>query len=167
MTTNLESLEKHDVLARALVQIKQLRKQVSELREASHEPIAIVGVGLRLPGGIGDPGTLHERLREGFDAITTIPPERWDLAAMYDPDPDALGKMYTRHGAFLDAIDGFDAGFFGISPKEAAAMDPQQRLFLEVVHEALERAGINVATLEESRTAVYAGTTTWDYGARQ
>lgn len=165
--TTPESPERHDLLARSLVQIKQLRTQLSELREARHEPIAIVGVGLRLPGGISDPLTLREHLRTGFDAISGIPRERWDLAQHFDADPDTLGKMYTRHGAFLDSIDQFDAAFFGISPKEAAAMDPQQRLFLEVVHEALERAGIDVTTLEESNTSVFAGATTWDYGARQ
>ncbi|MEX1362004.1 MAG: amino acid adenylation domain-containing protein [Nannocystaceae bacterium] len=165
--TTTNSTDRHDLLARSLVQIKQLRRQLDQLREASHEPIAIVGVGLRLPTGIADPATLRERLQAGFDVITDIPVERWDLAELFDADPDAPGKMYTRHGGFLDEIDQFDAQFFGISPKEAAAMDPQQRVFLEVTHEALERAGLDVRSLQHSDTAVFAGATTWDYGARQ
>ncbi|MEM9457628.1 MAG: amino acid adenylation domain-containing protein [Myxococcota bacterium] len=158
-----------DVLARSLVQIKQLRAQLDELQKAQHEPIAIVGIGCRLPGGVDDPDTLRAQLREGFDAVGEIPAERWDLSQYFDADVEAPGKMYTRRGAFLgeDEIEGFDAGLFGISPREATSMDPQQRLLLEVTHEALERAGLDVAGLEGSDTGVFAGVSTVDYGIRQ
>lgn len=166
MTTS-PSPPARDLLARSLAQIKQLRRQVDQLQSSAQEPIAVIGIGLRIPSGIASPWHLRERLRAGFDAISDIPPDRWDLHELFDTDPEAPGKMYTRHGAFLDGLDGFDAQFFGISPKEAAAMDPQQRLFLEVTHEALERAGQDVSGLMRSNTAVFAGASTWDYGARQ
>ena len=95
------------------------------------ESIAIIGLGCRFPGADG-PEEFWNLLREGRDAIREIPADRWDVDAYYDPDPDAVGKMYTRHGAFLERVDGFDPGFFGIAPREAVSMDPQQRLLLEV-----------------------------------
>lgn len=130
----------------------------------SGEPIAIVGIGCRLPGADG-PERFWSALREGVDAITEVPGERWDGAALYDPDPDRPGRMNTRWGGFLGDVEGFDADFFAISAREAARMDPQQRLLLEVAWEALEDAGVPAASLSGTRAGVFVGASTYDHGA--
>src|SRR5487761_1186249 len=127
------------------------------------EPIAVIGIGCRFPGGADDPESFWKLLAEGRDAVREVPPDRWDADAYYDPNPDAPGKMWTRSGGFLDRVDGFDAAFFGISPREATYMDPQQRLLLEVCWEALENAGIAPDSLGGSRTGVFAGLCITDY----
>ena len=100
----------------------------------------MVGLGLRLPGGVVDLSSLWTLLDRGVDVVGPIPSERWDADAFYDADPDAAGKSYVRRGAFLDGIDAFDPTFFGISPREARSLDPQHRLLLEAAWEALEDA---------------------------
>ena len=126
------------------------------------EPIAVVGLSCRLPQA-GSPEEFWRLLEAGADAVTEIPADRWDLSQYYDPDPASPGKMYCRHGGFLDDVRGFDAPFFRISPREAASMDPQQRILLEVAWEALERAGVNPRSLTGSPTSVHIGVTTRDY----
>ena len=107
-------------------------QQLDAIVKAQTEPIAIIGLGCRFPGGVNDPDSYWQLLVNGIDAMTEIPTNRWDLEKYYDQDPDIPGKMYSCHGAFLDQVDEFDPSFFGISPREAAGMDPQQRLLLEV-----------------------------------
>ncbi|MET0413613.1 MAG: SDR family NAD(P)-dependent oxidoreductase, partial [Polyangiaceae bacterium] len=130
------------------------------------EPIAIVGIGCRFPGGVTDPDSFWQLLEQGVDAVTEIPKDRWDIDEWYDPDPDAPGKMITRWGAFLDHIDEFDPAFFGISPREAASVDPQERLLLETTWEALEHAGIRPDSLMDSNTGVYMGLCGNEYQGR-
>lgn len=127
------------------------------------EPIAIIGMGCRLPGNVKDPETYWDLLVNGIDAIREVPKERWDIDAYYDSNPDAPNKMVSRFGGFVSNIDTFDATFFGIIPREAEGLDPQQRLVLETSWEALERAGIAPNSLNTSLTGVFIGVSNTDY----
>ncbi|MFT5686371.1 MAG: NADPH:quinone reductase-like Zn-dependent oxidoreductase/3-oxoacyl-(acyl-carrier-protein) synthase, partial [Myxococcota bacterium] len=129
------------------------------------EPIAVIGMACRFPGA-PDPASLWDLLSAGGNAITDIPPSRWDIDAWYDPDPDKLGKMYARRGGFLDDIERFEPEFFGIAPREAPGMDPQQRLLLEVGFEALSSAEIATTQLTETLTGVYIGICSNEYSQR-
>jgi myxalamid-type polyketide synthase MxaC len=152
-----------EILIRTFQELKQLKRRVAELERADAGPIAVVGMACRFPGGAATPESFWAMLRSGTDALTEVPPDRWDIDALYDPDPNAPGKMYTRTGGFIDGIDRFDAGFFGISPREAASLDPQQRLLLTVCWEALEDAGLATSRVINDNIGVFVGISTHDY----
>jgi acyl transferase domain-containing protein/SAM-dependent methyltransferase len=163
MSQGQETAEQLSPLKRTILELREMRAKLDETDRRQKEPIAIVGIGLRLPGGAHDESSLWQILAQGVDAISEIPRDRWDLDAYYDPDPDKPGKMNTRHGAFINEVDQFDAEFFAISPREAVSMDPQHRLLMETSWEALENAGISPARLAGSQTAVFVGCGNSDY----
>ncbi len=163
----MENSNQSQTLHRALLALEKMEAKLKAVEASQREPIAILGIGCRFPGGATDAESFWQLLRDGVDTVTEIPDERWDIEAHYDPDPDTPGKMYTRKGAFLQDIDQFDPQFFGIMPKEAHAMDPQQRLLIETTWEALENAAIAPDSLTGSRTGVFVGILGTDYASLQ
>ena len=147
----------------ALAALRKMRAKLEALERRRCEPLAIIGIGCRIPGGVTDPEGYWDLLQNGRHAVRKVPPDRWDPDKYFDPDPKAPGKTYTCWGGFIDGIDQFDAPFFGIAPTEARRMSPPQRLFLEVSWEALEAAGISPRSLSGTRTGVFVGATTNDY----
>lgn len=165
-----DSPDQAELLRRAGDTIADLRARLAAAEAAAtvaREPIAIVGMGCRLPGGVSSPDDLWALLESGADARVEIPDERWPHDDVYDEDPETPGRIYTRFAHLIDGVDRFDAAFFGISPREAAVMDPQQRLLLECAWEALERAGVRPDGLAGSPTGVFVGNCFHDYEGRE
>lgn len=152
---------------RVIANLRRLRERIEQLERQHREPIAIVGVACRLPGGADDLPSLWSMLTGPEDPITTVPPDRWDLSEWYDPDPKVAGKMSTQWGGFLQNVRGFDADFFELTPREVEGMDPQQRLLLESTWRAFEDAGIAVSSRAGSETGVFVGIYNQDYREMQ
>ncbi|MCG8422988.1 MAG: type I polyketide synthase [Proteobacteria bacterium] len=163
--SNIKELKELTPLQRAAYVIKELRGQLDAVQKASSEPIAVVSTACRFPGGCDTPERFWALLHEGRETARDIPANRWDADGLYDPERRKSWSMYTKRGSFLEEdVAAFDAELFGVSPREAPGIDPQQRMLLEITWEALERAGIAPDSLAGSRTSVYVGLISMDYG---
>ena len=158
-----DAADRKSLLKDALAAIDAMQAKLDASERASREPVAIIGLACRYPGGVDSPDSMWRMLRDGVDAVSDVPRDRWNHDDYYDPDPKAPGKTFVRQGGFLDQVDQFEPQFFGISPREAASLDPQQRLLLEVAWESLEHAGQAPDRLNGSTTGVFVGITTTDY----
>ena len=168
MTATAQTQDFTAVMKNALQQIRELKAKLAEAEKSKAEPIALIGIGCRFPQGsdrqnIATPAQFWEFLCQGGNAVTETPADRWDLAAIFDPDPTTPGKTHIRQGSFLAQVDGFEPQFFNLAPREAVTLDPQQRLLLETSWEALEAANIVPSTLVESATGVFIGICGSDY----
>nr|UUL70763.1 Malonyl CoA-acyl carrier protein transacylase [Vitiosangium cumulatum] len=163
----MSTIDHESRLKQALIAMQKMSTRLEALQRSKTEPIAIIGMGCRFPGGADTPESFWRLLRDGVDATRRVPADRWDADALYDPDPEVPGKIYARRGGFLEHVDLFDAEFFGISPREARSIDPQQRLVVEVGWEALENAGHAPARLSGSTTGVFIGAGIDDYARFQ
>ena len=148
---------------RLVLLASELQEKLEHLEQRRHEPIAVIGMGCRFPGGADSPEAFWDMIRDGKEAISEVPADRWDIDNCYDPDPESPGKMCSRWGGFLENVDRFEPAFFGITPREASSMDPQQRLVLEVAWEALENAGQSPAGLDGGNSGVFIGVCNNDY----
>jgi malonyl CoA-acyl carrier protein transacylase len=166
MKISAKTIENLTPLQRSYLVIEQFQSKLDALEKARTEPIAIIGMGCRFPGGADNPEEFWNLLKKGVDAIAEVPSDRWNVDDYYDPAPETPGKMYTRSGGFIKHLQEFDSDFFGISPKEAISLDPQQRLLLEVSWEALESAGLNPQQLPQTQTGVFIGICSNDYSQR-
>ena len=163
MGNNLENFEQLSPLQRAAFALQEMRTKLDAIEHQQTEPIAIVGIGCRFPGDANTPESFWQLLQNGVDSVTEVPSSRWNANAYYDANPEVAGKTYTKQGGFLGAIDGFDAEFFGLTPREVASMDPQQRLLLEVSWESLENASIAPDTLNGTQGGVFIGISVNEY----
>ena len=163
MADTPQNPDRRALLKEAVRALDEMQTKLQAMERARTEPIAIVGIGCRFPGGVDSPAALWELLRAGVDAVTEVPADRWDAQRYFELDPELAAQKPALHGGFLDGIDRFDAGFFGISRREAVSMDPQHRLVLEVCWEALEHAGYAPRSLQDSLTGVFVGITASDY----
>ncbi len=160
-------IEQLSPLQNAIFLLKQTQAKLAACERAQSEPVAVIGMACRFPGGGDNPEAFWRLISGGRDAVGEVPPDRWNIDDYYDPDPTAPGKMNTRWGGFLNRVDEFDADFFGISPREAVRVDPQHRLLLEVAWEALEDAGLPAGDLAQTKAGVYVGVIGSDYALMQ
>ncbi|TCJ96932.1 thioester reductase domain-containing protein [Nocardia alba] len=155
--------DRDDIVRRALIELRTTKRELAQARSRLSEPVAVIGIGCRFPGGVSGADEFWELLVAGGSGVGVVPADRWSIDDVFDADPGVAGRTYSRHGGFLTGVAEFDAALFGVSPREAATMDPQHRLMLEVAWQALEHAGIAPDSLRGSSTGVFVGMASGDY----